>query len=126
MKAMHRTFIGCLAAAATVASATVCQPPASEEQAATPAPAADAPSAVQAAEPPAAAPAQKNYDKPGFVTLFDKHGRLWVFRADSKELAEYRQKGELAKHVVRPRSGPDGLTLKAPDAETLDAYLKAE
>lgn len=117
MKAIHRTFIGCLAAAASAASATVCQPPAAEENAAPPPPAADA---------PAAAPAQKNYDKPGFVTLFDKHGRLWVFRADSKELAEYRQKGELAKHVVRPRSGPDGLTLKAPDAETLDAYLKAE
>lgn len=116
MKAKSWTLITGLAAVATIVFATV-PPPAAEENPAPPAPPADT---------PAAAPAQKNYDKPGFVTLFDKHGRLWVFRADSKELAEYRQKGDLAKHIVRPRSGPDGLTLKAPDAETLDAYLKAE
>ena len=91
-------------------------------------------SETPAAQPPEAAapaapetpPARKNYDKPGFVTVLDKHGRLWVFRAESKELAEFREKGEPAKQVVRPRSGPDGLTLKAPDAETLDAYLAAE
>ncbi len=75
---------------------------------------------------PDAPAAKKNYDKPGFATALDKHGRLWVFRADSKEWAEFREKGEPAKQVVRPRSGPDGLTLKAPDAETLDAYLAAE
>lgn len=116
MKAKPWVLIAGLAAAATVASATVA-PPAAEENIAPSAPAGEA---------PAAAPVQKNYDKPGFVTCFDKHGRLWVFRADSKELAEFREKGELAKHVIRPRSGPDGLTLKAPDAETLEAYLKAE
>lgn len=64
-----------------------------------------------------------SYDRPGFVTMLDKHGRLWVFRADSKELAEFREKGEPAKQVVRPKAGPDGRALKAPDAETIDAYL---
>ena len=68
---------------------------------------------------------QKNYDKPGFVTILDKDGRLWVFRVDSKELAEFREKGEPAKVVVRPRKGPDGLTLKSTDNETIEAYLAA-
>ncbi len=71
-------------------------------------------------------PEAKNYDRPGFVTIMDKHGRLWVLRENSKELAEFREKGEPAKQVVRPRIGPDGLTLKSVDSETIDAYLKAE
>lgn len=94
--------------------------PARSETPAPPSPKAATPAA------PATATAPQNYDKPGFVTVLDKHGRLWVFRAESKELAEFREKGEPAKQVVRPRSGPDGLTLKAADAETLDAYLAAE
>ena len=60
--------------------------------------------------------------KTGFVTKFED-GRLWVFRAGSKELADFQKHGELAKHVVRPGAGPNGATIKAPDAETLDAYI---
>ena len=53
-------------------------------------------------------------------------GRLWVFRPGSPELAAFEQDGELAKQVVRPGAGPGGVTLKAPDAETLDAYQNAK
>ena len=59
---------------------------------------------------------------PGFHTQFDKEGRLWVFKTGATELADYQAKGELAKHVVRPAAGPMGLTLKGPDATTLDEY----
>jgi 1,2-phenylacetyl-CoA epoxidase PaaB subunit len=62
--------------------------------------------------------------KPGFVTQ-PVEGRLWVFRADSEELAEFQKNGELAKHVVMPSAGPGGVTLKAPDTETINAYLAA-
>lgn len=65
-----------------------------------------------------------SYDRPGFVTHLDG-GRLWVFRAGSKELEEFQAKGEPAKQVVRPGAGPGRITLKGPDAETLDAYLAA-
>lgn len=65
-----------------------------------------------------------SYDRPGFVTQLED-GRLWVFRAGSKELAEFQAKGEPAKQVVRPGAGPGRITLKGPDAETLDAYLAA-
>lgn len=60
--------------------------------------------------------------KPGFVTRLED-GRAWVFRQGATELAQFEQQGELAKHVVRPGAGPRGMTLKAPDAETLDEYL---
>jgi hypothetical protein len=58
----------------------------------------------------------------GFVTKFED-GRLWVFRTGAEELAAFERDGELAKHVIRPAAGPLGLTVKAPDVETLDAYL---
>lgn len=62
--------------------------------------------------------------KDGFVTeVVD--GRIWVFKEGSPELAEFRKSGEPAKSVIRPAAGPGGATLKAPDAETLDAYLIA-
>jgi len=62
--------------------------------------------------------------QPGFVTKFDD-GRVWVFRIGCPELKDYEANGELAKHVIRPAAGPGGLTLKAPDADTIDAYLRA-
>jgi hypothetical protein len=64
------------------------------------------------------------FDKPGFVTAL-RDGRLWVFRADSAELTEFQDKGEPGKHVTRIGAGPEGMTIKAPDTETLDAYLAA-
>ena len=66
---------------------------------------------------------EANYDKPGFTTFVDG-GRLWVFRTDSKELAEYKEKGKPAKFVVRVGAGPDGMTIRAIDTETIDDYIK--
>lgn len=60
--------------------------------------------------------------RPGFITRME-HGRLWVFKSGSPELAKFEKAGELAKHIVRPGKGPGGITVKGPDAETLDAYL---
>ncbi len=60
----------------------------------------------------------------GFETVIED-GRIWVFRAGSPELAEYRTSGEPAKQVIRPGAGPQGMTVKAPDTETLDAYLQS-
>ena len=62
--------------------------------------------------------------RPGFVTR-GKDGRLWVFRAGDKELAEFDKTGEVAKQVTRAGAGPGGVTLKGPDVETLDEYLGA-
>jgi sugar lactone lactonase YvrE len=62
------------------------------------------------------------YAKPGFhVALED--GRLWVLREGSDDLAAFLEHGEPAKQVVRPAAGPDGLTIKSVDGETITAYL---
>ena len=53
--------------------------------------------------------------KPGFVVEVDD-GRLWVMR-------EGQKKEE--KCVTRIGAGPRGVTVRAPDAETLNAYLAA-
>lgn len=68
---------------------------------------------------------EASYARPGFVTQLHK-GRLWVFRAGSKELEEFQAKGEPAKQIVRPKAGPGGITLKGADAETLDEYALAK
>ena len=60
--------------------------------------------------------------RPGFWVKVED-GRLWVFREGSEELAQFLEHGEPAKQVVRPAAGPDGITLKSVDGETLDAYL---
>lgn len=65
------------------------------------------------------------YNKRGFVTC-EEDGRLWVFTTDSSKLGEFLKGGELAKHVIRPGAGPAGMTLKSPDAETIDAYVTAK
>jgi hypothetical protein len=60
----------------------------------------------------------------GFHTLVED-GRIWVFVSDSPHWNEFQQAGELAKHVIRPGVGPQGMTVRAPDDETIDAYLKS-
>lgn len=62
------------------------------------------------------------YSKPGFTTRMDD-GRLWVFREDSDALATVESGGELAKHTTQIGVGPAGLTVKAPDNETILEYL---
>ena len=66
-----------------------------------------------------------SYDKPGFVTEVHD-GRLWVFKQDAKELAEFKKNGELGKQVTRVGAGPNKMTVKAPDTQTIDAYLAAK
>ncbi|MBD1401489.1 hypothetical protein ICT70_12525 [Pelobacter sp. M08fum] len=61
--------------------------------------------------------------KPGFVTGIED-GRLWVFKEGTKEADAYiASKSKPAKHVVRPGAGPNGITIRAPEFDTIDAYL---
>ena len=62
------------------------------------------------------------YAKPGFVVL-EEDGRLWVFREGSDGLARFREAGEPAKQVVRPKAAPGGVTVKSTDSATIDEYL---
>jgi hypothetical protein len=55
--------------------------------------------------------------KPGFATMVED-GRVWVFR-------EGQEMEPSEKSVTRVGAGPMGVTLKALDAETLDAYEAA-
>lgn len=79
--------------------------------------------AVAAATLSAAALAASPYDKPGFATKVDEKGRLWVFQEGSRELADFEKSGEPSIHVSRIGDGPEGMTLKGPSYEVLDAYL---
>lgn len=49
--------------------------------------------------------------------------RLWAFKEGSKELEKFEKEGELAKHVIIPAGGPLGVTIKAPDKETVEEYM---
>lgn len=60
----------------------------------------------------------------GFET-FIEDGRVWVFRTGAKELEQFKKNGELEKHVTRINAGPLRMTVKSPDAETIEAYRKA-
>lgn len=63
------------------------------------------------------------HDKPGFVTEIED-GRLWVFRTDSQELKDFKASGEPAKQFTDIGSGPEGMTVKAADEQTLKDYLQ--
>ena len=82
-------------------------------------PAAPAPAAASPAPVPTVGVGP--FSKPGFVTSLNKNV-LTVFRAESKELVKFRKAGDMATGVIRPAAGPDGLSLKAPDAETIQDY----
>ena len=58
----------------------------------------------------------------GFTTI-EVDGRWVVFRDEDPELAGYRKHGDLVKSVTRVGAGPGGRTLRAPDAETIDAFV---
>jgi hypothetical protein len=60
----------------------------------------------------------------GFET-FVVDGRIWAFAAGDPAIEEFHATGEPAKHVIRVGVGPNRMTVKAPDAETIDAYLRA-
>ncbi len=66
-----------------------------------------------------------SYAKPGFVTeVVD--GRLWVFRPDTKDYADFKKNGEPGKMVTRIGSGPNGMTLKSSDGKILEDYMAAK
>ncbi|MCC9606057.1 hypothetical protein LOC68_19795 [Blastopirellula sp. JC732] len=61
--------------------------------------------------------------QPGYVTkIID--GRLWVVRVDSADLKEFAASHDLAKHVTKIGAGPLGMTIKSPDSETIDSYMR--
>ncbi len=62
------------------------------------------------------------WDKPGYVTIEDE-GRLWVFEADSEDLAKFKEHGEPAKMVVLPGRGPNRMTLKGTDRDVMMEYM---
>lgn len=62
------------------------------------------------------------FNLPGYVTEVEE-GRLWVFKENSAELAEFKQYGEPAKQFTVIGAGPKGMTVKAADQQTLDEYL---
>ena len=60
--------------------------------------------------------------KTGFETqVID--GRLWVFRADSENWRAFLAEGASDKHVTQVGVGPDGMTVKASDRETIIDYI---
>jgi hypothetical protein len=61
----------------------------------------------------------------GFETYVNSDGRLWVFRQDGPALEEFYKTGHPEKHVTLIGAGPLGLTIKAPDRQTADAYVRA-
>ena len=63
-----------------------------------------------------------SYARPGFYTEV-KDGRLLVFWDGSEDLKAFKKDGELAKSVSRIGAGPDGMTIKAPDAATIARTL---
>lgn len=65
--------------------------------------------------------AASQYDKAGYVTKVED-GRLWVFEAGSKELAQFEAHGEPTVSVSKIGEGPEGMTLRGPSMQVLDAY----
>jgi hypothetical protein len=74
--------------------------------------------------PPSPLYAHGEFDIPGFVTEVED-GRLWVFREGSQELKDFKASGEPAKQFTDIGNGPNGMTVKAADEQTLKDYLKA-
>ncbi|MDH4612407.1 hypothetical protein [Pseudomonas sp. BN102] len=62
------------------------------------------------------------YDRPGFVTEV-KDGRLWVFREGSPALKDFKERGEPDKQFTDIGNGPEGMTVKSADEQTLKDYL---
>lgn len=60
--------------------------------------------------------------KPGFVTYWED-GRAWVFEEGTEAATSFSENGVPEKHVTVIGAGPMRTTLKAPDRETIDAFL---
>jgi len=80
----------------------------------------DAAESMQRAELPRA----DEFERPGFA-VYEREGRLWVFRDGSEEHEDFLTTGEPAKRVTRVGTGPDGRTLIGAESDTLTAYEAA-
>ena len=69
--------------------------------------------------------ADANFNKAGFETHVE-NGRLWVFKADSAELAAFKAQGEPAVFVSRIGDGPEGMTLRGNNNDVLEAYISSK
>lgn len=66
-----------------------------------------------------------NYERAGFQ-VYLRDGRLWVFREGSEAIAEFERVGEPGKFVTNIGDGPGGITIRAEDVATIEAYLAAQ
>jgi hypothetical protein len=64
-------------------------------------------------------------NQPEGFRVFVEDGRLVVFRDPSDELDEYLGSRELGKSVTRVGVGPEDMSVRAPDSETIGDYLAA-
>ncbi|MES2720293.1 MAG: hypothetical protein V4688_07325 [Pseudomonadota bacterium] len=69
--------------------------------------------------------ADVKFNKAGFETHV-QDGRLWVFKADSAELAAFKAQGEPAIFVSRIGDGPEGMTLRGNNNDVLEAYINSK
>lgn len=65
-----------------------------------------------------------SYSRPGFVTRV-VDGRIWVFEAGTEAWQQFLATGEPAKSVTKIGVGPQGATVKAPDADVITRWLAA-
>jgi hypothetical protein len=54
-----------------------------------------------------------------------REGRAWVARPQSLDWLWLRTGAELGKHVTLVGAGPNGMTIRAGDTETAEAYAAA-
>ncbi|MCA8948336.1 MAG: hypothetical protein KDE27_02470 [Planctomycetes bacterium] len=77
---------------------------------------------VDSTPQPVTLAADAAYARPGFVAAAHS-GRLYVFRAEDPLFEEFLHSGELHHSVTRVAAGPDGMSVRAPDKDTIDGYL---
>jgi hypothetical protein len=90
--------------------------------AAEPAPGTSATAPAHAPPPPL--PGDAAYNCPRFIAVVED-GRLYVFHAGAKELKEFAKTHRLDMVTERIHGGPRGMTIIAPNEDTLEGYLKA-
>ena len=71
---------------------------------------------------PMAAP---NYAFPGFA-VYESDGRLWIFREGGKGQMEFVKDGEPSESVTMIGAGPNRMTIKSDDRETLLSYVSTK
>ena len=67
-------------------------------------------------------PESATYDQPGFA-VYERDGRLWIFKDGSEGHKTFLEHGEPAKCITKIGAGPDGKTVKGAEMDTLNEYL---